>query len=124
MVEAISAERSDAIAAEIMENPANKMREENEHTKEKVVTIALDFFTKTEKVTSTSSMKFLKLPVKFPFNMLEDSIKREKAWIAEKIQECANFQKIESVVTITVAGSEVFREGKTFDQLGVVAQAS
>lgn len=99
------------------------MQEENEHSKEKVVTIPLTFFTKNERVSVQMNDIFLKLFVKFTFNMFEDSIKINKVWIAENIQAHDPLQKIESVVTIPVAGSEVLRENKTFDQLGVVAQA-
>lgn len=120
MVEALDAERSDAIAAEIMENPAEKMREENKHTKEKVVTVSIKFFTKTAEINSTSKSTFLKMPV----GLLEIVIKNDNERFSKEIQKHGDIEKIESLVTIAVAGNEVFRENKTFDQLGLTAQAS
>ena len=125
MVDAIDTERCDAIAAEVMEKPAERIRSENQNTKMKIVSISVDFFSKGQAVVNSSfSGAFKQLPTNFyGINMLEDGIKRDKEKISQSITRMDKpFDKIETLVIITVDGNEVFRENKTFDQLNLTVE--
>lgn len=123
MVEALDAERCDAIMATVMEKPSEKLAEECKNTKEKIINISVNFFLEGKAdprsliVTGRFRESFPEA-VKFIMNIYSQEV-------SSMLQKIDNpFDTIQTVVTISIEGNEVFRESKTFDQLGLSVQAS